>query len=310
MSEAVETFEKVQNAESGDLIHVADDSGGWTDYLIFGLPNLHSVEYRYDARGAEIEALVISPQKAEEMARLKVPLAGDDSSKFSRPVKSTGKPLRGREYKALLEDLKKGESEPERVEDPESVQTADQAKVYNNPELVKEVQKIFEGTGCQGVGIDKLTEVVKTLVLAGDKEIEIPFLYTTYLCTAGGALLPSETTFVWDYVQQKMSKIVKCAFVGVTTEIYKEFMYEYVTKSSAITAGLSLGLAGPPGSLITPAPKKGAKIFDHGKEKVDASGTSMNFNFSWMKTWARLRVEASFKVKDEIKDFKCISTPL
>ncbi|MCK9580860.1 MAG: hypothetical protein M0Q92_10495 [Methanoregula sp.] len=186
------------------------------------------------------------------------------------------------------------EPKPDTPED-KSVQTKEEAQISNDTQLIQQIQEMYkEKSSCKEYDVGKFN----SFIAIGSK----PIMARSYFCVGGRHLLYDQTFF-----GEKTNTIVGVEYVE--TEIYKKFMYESVQKSTKMSLDLGLNLKSmtPAGAAYGPA--MGDPVFSNGKPLTDASGSTVKFNFDYLKTWSKLKIEAEMKLKERVQNLKIVTFP-
>lgn len=267
------------------------------DYVLrilpFGPGNRYAHALFHEPDGLVLDSVLLLPDQIQEMARDGFPLGhlepGTSLGVRSRAGAATPEEIR----KLIREDGKQepAESNPDET-DPEAVQSPAEGEVFNrlrSKELVEAtLGKVFGDGGPQF----KPGSLLDTTFM--DDDVSLPVREVIHHVTPDGRpIWVSTTTF--RYNAEKMpTMIFTLAIKGLEVNHYRKVLVEETLKSSSLSAGLTLALTAPTQTqTVSSGPRRGDNVHTRG------SATGIGFDFSVVKTWSRLRIEAELKMGEK-----------
>jgi len=266
-------------------------------YIFTGRKEAYLVVFRHGEETPTGTGIyVVTEEDFKELQARRAPLDGNLDDPIFKPLERVGGKLKTEDAVKLFDQTAaREEKKDEEAGEDAEVQTQEEAGFANSPEMVKSVMEMFE-TGCGKIEADRLThlEVIEM------KSLVEKVAYTEYLCTPAGGLIPS--TILWHpkYIIFKVPK-------KMITEITKKLIYENIKKSSKRSYGLGLNLMPQPPDLL--GPKEGDPVYKNGKPQKASDGAQISFNYNSSKQWARLRIEAEMKIKEDFQGFEITTIP-
>lgn len=284
-------FGDLVTAQGFDSGTVNIERGELMDYVVTGPENKNAflILSIYDKDGKAIDTHVATRDEVEALGKEKVGL--EEYATYRGTFKERGKQSNMDEIRSFLDELA-----PAVRGDENSVQTKEEADIANDTSLIQQIQGIYKEDGnCMGVSNKKLKAIELIPVFKDGQVTEQPVVYTTWTCAGGRHLLPN--TYIWTE-----KNMLVCSTAYVQTDLYKKFVYEHVQKSSKMSFGLGLSFGSPTG-MGRGGPKIDKPVYSNG------NSIGANFNFEYCKTWSKLRIEAEYRLKEEIAGIECKSYP-
>jgi hypothetical protein len=287
MMEKELNFADIARKSTIDTGTVSLKNGGRVHYVVTPEnKNSFAVLNIIEKKGKTNVAHVVTRDEVADLGSERVALS--DFPSYSNAFHTRGKEVKSKKIRTGAEP------EPPKPED-KSVQTKEEAKIASDKDLIKQIQEMYkEDSTCLGIDVSKYNSL--------NAIANMPILARSYFCVGNRHLLYDQT--IWS---EKYITVIGTEYVE--TEVYKKFMYENVQKSSKMSLDLGLNLSGmtPVGAAYGPA--MGDPVFSNGQPKKDADGSQLKFNFQYMKTWSKLKIEAEMKLKERVQGLKVVQFP-
>ncbi|MEM8993809.1 MAG: hypothetical protein AAGF23_03345 [Acidobacteriota bacterium] len=293
-TDSAETFSDLPALCRGQRLEMPTFGGGWMSILPFGDgdPYAHAL-FMETKCGSVVDSAVFSPSELGGLATDAVPLNHARRVAPPRgPDGGLGTPAEAR--KAIRGAMAKPEAEADPgARDPETIQSPAEADIFRRLDSEKLVratlEKIFAGQAI------KPGSLVDTTFMDAAKTK--PVLQNIFYVNPQGTPIPKASSlFVWG--PTKPYSVTVISIDSVESKLFRRVTIEQTLKSTSFSAGLVVGqgATGP----ISSGPGLGDTVSSKGAGRPAPGGGTLQFNAGFVKSYARLRIEARLEVYEKL----------